>query len=132
MTSDPFINGVITKPKALTLTEDFTTETNEEDGSLIFKNANVKALADFYSNYLQRKDITTMNYTDEEGNTTYGAMPVWSNNCYLMGLATGDENNNPNVVQTMGWNSTAGGTGVFDPLSKNPILDPNQRNPNNN
>lgn len=126
-TADPFTTGKITKPKALTLNEDFTTETNVEDGSLIYKNANVKALADFYNNYLQRKDITTMNYTDEEGTVTYGYLPVWSNNCYLMGLGTGDENNNPNVLQTIGWNSTAGGMGAFDPLSKNPVVDPISR-----
>ena len=126
-TADPFTTGKITKPKALTLNEDFTTETNVEDGSLIYKNANVKPLADFYNNYLQRKDITTMNYTDEEGTVTYGYLPVWSNNCYLMGLGTGDENNNPNVLQTIGWNSTAGGMGAFDPLSKNPVVDPISR-----
>ena len=123
-TADPFTTGKIAKPKAHTLNEDFTTVTNEEDGSLSYNNASVKALADFYSNYLLRKDITTMNYTDEEGTVTYGYLPVWSNNCYLMGLASGDENNNPNVLQTIGWNSTAGGMGAFDPLSKNPVVDP--------
>ena len=37
-----------------------------------------------------------------------------------MGLASGDEDNNPNVVQTIGWNSVFGGMGIFDPLSDNP------------
>ena len=44
----------------------------------------------------------------------------WSRKCYLMGLQSADESNNPNVAQTIGWTSTFGGAGRFDPLSLTP------------
>ena len=86
-------------------------------GETTYANARVKALADFYGRYLQRKDVSTMNLEEQTD-----VLPVWSPNCYLMGLSEGDQNNNPNVMQTIGWASTSGGMGVFDPLSDNPVV----------
>lgn len=114
--ADPFVVLGIKKPEALTLDEDFTTTTDAATGETTYADSRVKALADFYGQYLQRKDIATMNIEEE-----INVLPVWSPNCYLMGLSEGDQNNNPNVVQTIGWTSTSGGTGVFDPLSRNPV-----------
>ena len=108
----------LTKPKALTLKENMTaTAVEGEDGiSYNYKNATVQQLAEFYGQKLKRKDIPTMN---EVGETT-GAQISWQPNLYLMGLNSGDQANNPNVVQTIGWNSYYGGMGVFDPLSLTP------------
>ena len=117
--SDPFRKGVLTLPATLTLNEDFTTTVNEEDGSAIYANQNVQSLAEFYLNNLVRKDVVTQTST-EEGGTEY-LLPKWDKKLYLMGLRNSDESNNPNVVQTIGWNSTFGGMGVFDPLSDNPV-----------
>ena len=118
--SDPFTMAtpVLTKPKALTLNEDFTTTIDIETGEAIYADANVKALAEFYLNNLIRKDIITQKTMNAE-ETDY-AKPQWDKKCYLMGLQSGDESNNPNVAQTIGWNSTFGGTGHFDPLSLTP------------
>lgn len=115
--NDPFIKGFLSKPKALTLNEDFTT--HMKNGTLlVYANAKVEALAKFYMNNLQRKDVVTQTGL-EEGGSDY-LLPKWDKKCYLMGLASGDEDNNPNVVQTIGWNSVFGGMGIFDPLSDNP------------
>ena len=118
--SDPFTMAtpVLTKPKALTLNEDFTTTTNIETGEAVYADANVKALAEFYLNNLVRKDIVTQRTMNAE-ETDY-AKPQWDKKCYLMGLQSGDESNNPNVAQTIGWASTFGGAGRFDPLSLTP------------
>ena len=119
--NDPFTKGLLAKPaKALTLNEDFTTTVDEETGEAIYADANVKALAEFYLNNLQRKDIVTQTLMNED-ETDY-ALGIWDKRCYLMGLKASDEANNPNVVQTMGWTSTFGGLGVFDPLSDNPVV----------
>lgn len=122
--SDPFtkVEG-LTKPKALSLNEDFTTTTNAETGEPIYANSNVKALAEFYGRYLLRKDVITRTNI-VEGSTEY-SQGIWDKKCYLMGLSSADEDNNPNVVQTIGWNSVYGGMGVFDPLSDNPITNVN-------
>lgn len=118
--ADPFLNvDGLKKPKALTLNEDFTTTVNEEDGSAVYADANVKALAEFYGQYLQRKDIATQTIADIE--TGEFIKPAWDRKCYLMGLQSADEENNPNVAQTIGWNSAFGGMGVFDPLSNTPV-----------
>ena len=126
--SDPFVKiDSISKPTALTLDEDFTMTVNEDTGERIYGNANVQKLAEFYLKYMLRKDvITTTQYSEViiDGEVvSSGYTPLsWPSNLYLMGLAEGDQNNNPNVVQTIGWNSTGGGMGVFDPLSKTPIV----------
>jgi hypothetical protein len=117
--ADPFAKGLLNKPKALTLTEDFTTTVSQEDGTAIYANASVKALAEFYELNLLRKDIITQSVTTDD--VVEFSLPQWDKKCYLMGLASSDEENNPNVVQTIGWNSAFGGMGVFDPLSDNPI-----------
>ncbi len=119
--SDPFTTGSLTKPKALKLTEDFTTSINESDGTPIYANTDVRALAEFYELYLLRKDIITQKETDEDGNVEM-LLPKWDKKCYFMGLSSSCEDNNPNVVQTIGWNSSFGGMGVFDPLSENPVV----------
>ena len=118
--SDPFTlaTPVLTKPKALTLNEDFTTSINPDTEELVYANADVRALAEFYLNYLDRKDVITQTTLNEDG--TEVAKPVWDKKCYLMGLASSDEENNPNVAQTIGWASTFGGMGHFDPLSLTP------------
>ena len=116
--TDPFTVLGIARPKALTLTEDMTTtQTDDGSGTIVYsyKNTNVQALAAFYTKYLIRKDVATMVIA-----TATNVSPVWSKNCYLMGLTSGDQDNNPNVVQTVGWSSAFGGAGVFDPLSKTP------------
>ena len=117
--SDPFTlaTPVLTTPKALTLNEDFTTTTNIETGEAIYADTNVKALAEFYMNNLLRKDIITQTTLDANGEY---ASSRWSRKCYLMGLQSADESNNPNVAQTIGWTSTFGGAGRFDPLSLTP------------
>ena len=118
--ADPFNleTPVLTKPKALTLNEDFTTSVDPATEELVYADANVKALAEFYLNNLIRKDIVTQTTMNAE-ETDY-AKPQWDKKCYLMGLQSGDESNNPNVAQTIGWNSTFGGAGRFDPLSLTP------------
>lgn len=118
--NDPFTLGVLKKPRALTLNEDFTTTTNPDTGEVTYANANVKALADFYGLYLLRKDVVTQTtlQVGEDGISEV-AKGTWDKKCYLMGLQTGDEENNPNVKQTIGWNSAFGGMGTFDPLGSN-------------
>ena len=121
---DPFVLGLLTKPKALTLNEDFTTTIDEETGEAIYANADVKALAEFYLNNLVRKDVITQTTAADDGT---GIMkPLWDKKCYLMGLQSADESNNPNVAQTIGWTSTFGGAGHFDPLSLTPDNSPNK------
>ena len=122
--SDPFDKGVLKKPTALTLAEDFTTSVKPETQELEYADANVKALAEFYLNYLVRKDIVTQTKMNLE-ETDY-AKPQWDKKCYLMGLQSADESNNPNVAQTIGWSSTFGGAGHFDPLSLTPDNSPNK------
>lgn len=125
--SDPFIALNISKPKALTLTEDMTTNPgNGEDMNETYNNANVQALAEFYAKYLIRKDIQTMISTNAETGEAGVTQSVWSKNFYLLGLAESDQENNPGVVQTIGWNSRFGGMGIFDPLSRNPVTNVNQ------
>ncbi len=70
-----------------------------------------------------RKDIITRT-SIAEGSTEY-SQSVWDKKCYLMGLDSSDEENNPNVVQTIGWNSAFGGMGSFDPLSETPVTTKN-------
>lgn len=118
--ADPFTMGVLSKPKALKLTENFTTTIKEDDGTAIYADANVQALAEFYELNLLRKDIVTQKVKGDDG-AEVEQLPIWDKKCYLMGLSSSDEENNPNVVQTIGWNSTFGGMGIFDPLSENPI-----------
>ena len=116
---DPFGENValLDKPKPLTLTEDFRTVAPEtEDGEVTYKNANVKALAQFYQRYLVRKDVATM--TNE-----VSVYPEWPATCYFLGLSTGDQGNNPGVVQEIGWQSMYGGMGLYNPISKNPVTD---------
>lgn len=115
---DPFTTGKLKKPAALDLTEDMTATTvEEEDGTstMTFANKKVQALAQFYMQYLQRKDIVDMDYNNEMDNP-----PTWDPKLYLMGLEQSDQENNPGVVQTIGWQSRFGGMGVFDPLSDHP------------
>ena len=116
--NDPFELGLLTKPKALTLNEDFTTTNDPETGEAIYANKNVEALAKFYLNNLVRKDVITQTIVLEGGGGV--ARPTWDKRCYLMGLKASDEVNNPNVAQTIGWTSTFGGNGRFDPLSLTP------------
>ncbi|MBR1547358.1 MAG: RagB/SusD family nutrient uptake outer membrane protein [Prevotella sp.] len=122
--ADPFTLGTMTKPKALTLNEDFTTTVNTDTEEIVYANANVKALAEWYMNNLQRKDIVTQ--TTMNADETDYATGVWDKKCYLMGLQNGDEENSPNVAQTIGWASTFGGMGHFDPLSLTPDVSPNR------
>ena len=116
--ADPFTRGLLTRPQTLTLKEDFTTTTDENTGEVTYANANVQALAEFYLNNLLRKDVVTRTAMNEDA-TDY-AKGIWDKRCYLMGLKASDESNNPNVAQTIGWNSTFGGAGRFDPLSLTP------------
>ena len=97
--------------------DEINTMVYEETGEAVYADANVQALAQFYGQYLVRKDIVTQTVEDADGEY---ASSRWTKKCYLMGLQSADEENNPNVVQTIGWNSTFGGMGVFDPLSDNP------------
>ncbi len=116
--TDPFATLGINKPTAVKLTEDFTTETNPDTGDVTYHDARVQALAEFYGQYLVRKDILTQTTVDTESGAI--SKPKWSNNCYLMGLNSGDQSANPNVAQTLGWTSAFGGEGRFDPLSETP------------
>lgn len=107
-------------PTALSLKEDMTaSEVIDNNGNTkyAFKDSTVAALARFYSTKLIRKDIPTM--TNKSSSTS--ANPIWSKNCYLMGLSISDQVNNPGVVQTVGWDNKSGGKGVFDPLSPTPV-----------
>ncbi len=127
---NPFDVLGIEKPAALTLNESFIAyveSTTASDGSdstyYVYKDSelnpkrkNVENLAKFYNQYLVRKDVETMTST-----AATGVNPIWDKKCYLMGLHKGDQSNNPNVAQTIGWNSVFGGFGAFDPLSKTPI-----------
>lgn len=127
---NPFDVLGIERPQALTLNESFiarletTTGSDGADSTYYVyadseNNPNrkyVEKLAAFYNQYLVRKDIATMTST-----AVAGTNPVWDKKCYLMGLNTADQKANPNVAQTIGWNSLFGGFGVFDPLSKTPI-----------
>lgn len=105
----------IAPPTALTLRENMTTDTDPATGGTVYNDSKVGALAKFYNTYLLRKNIETMTGTAETG-----ANPIWHPTMYLMGLASSDQENNPGVVQTIGWQSRFGGMGIFDPLSKNP------------
>lgn len=125
--NDPFGENIamLDKPKALTLTEDFRTVAPEtEDGEVTYKNADVKALAQFYQRYLVRKDVATM--TNETS-----VYPTWPATCYFLGLAEGDQTNNPGVVQEIGWQSLYGGMGLYNPISKNPVTDINKESGGN-
>lgn len=114
---DPFTTGYMTKPKALTLSEDFRTVPPVTEGAdVTYMNNDVKALAQFYQRYLIRKDVATM--TSESG-----VYPTWPANCYFLGLSTGDQENNPGVVQEIGWQSRYGGMGLYNPVSLNPVTD---------
>lgn len=112
---DPFEKLGIKRPTALTLREDMTAKIDELTGELVYADSRVGELAKFYNSYLLRKDVETMVSTTE-----VGVNPIWDNKMYLMGLASSDQENNPGVVQTVGWQSRFGGMGIFDPLSKNP------------
>lgn len=119
--TDPFTVLGIAKPKALTLNEKMTTtQTVDGNGDIqhTFNNEDVKALAAFYSKYLIRKDISTMN-----SQTSNNMRPIWSKNLYFMGLQSSDQDNSPRIVQNVSWNSRFGGYGVFDPLSDNPVTE---------
>lgn len=119
--ADPWEEMGVTIPQALTLDEDMTTSM-DENGVVHYKDSRVEAWAKIYNN-MHRKDIKTMksDVTDEEGNPVGNDNPVWDPHLYIMGLASGDQNQNPGIVQTMGWQSRFGGMGVFDPLSDNPV-----------
>lgn len=120
--ADPFTVLSISKPTAITLSENITTVPVADGDTIVtYNNKKVEALAMFYKKYLLRKDIETMT-----SKAVAGPNPVWSKNCYLMGLAESDQEGNPGVVQTVGWNSRFGGMGIFDPLSKNPKTGINQ------
>lgn len=113
--ADPFSETLakLTKPSALTLNEDFRTVAPiTEEAPTTYKNAKVKALADFYKQYLIRKDVQTM---------TQNLNPKWPANCYFLGLHSSDQENNPGVVQGIGWQSYYGGMGQYDPLILNPV-----------
>ncbi|WP_277821147.1 RagB/SusD family nutrient uptake outer membrane protein [Palleniella muris] len=112
---DPFETLGIKRPTALTLRENMTAKIDEQTGEMVYADARVGELAKFYGAYLVRKDIETMVSTAE-----MGINPIWDNIMYLMGLAASDQENNPGVVQTVGWQSRFGGMGIFDPLSKSP------------
>ncbi|MDO5446365.1 MAG: RagB/SusD family nutrient uptake outer membrane protein [Prevotellaceae bacterium] len=135
-TADPFVArdeqtpARLTYPEALSLMEDFRTVAPlTEDGTITFNNDKVRALAEFYKQYIVRKDVSTManepnveTITDDAGNettiTTDRTYPIWPKNLYFLGLGTGDQNNNPSVQQTLGWTDAFGGVGTFDPLAK--------------
>ncbi len=114
-------NQQLKKPKALTLKESIIATAIEDENGITFEyaDANVQQLAEFYSKNLKRKNVQSMTVVD---GVTGEVVIVWQPILYLMGLNEGDQENNPNVVQTMGWNSRYGGMGVFDPLSLNPNL----------
>ena len=116
---DPFTKGVLTLPEALTLNEDFRTVAPVNEGDeTTYNDAKVKALAQFYMANLIRKDVCTMASTEEDNR------PIWQKNCYFLGLGSGDQTNNPNVAQEIGWKDYYGGSGVFDPLSETPAITP--------
>ena len=113
---DPMASLEEEYPTALTLNEDFTTTYDEATATTSYNNSAVRAWVNFYRSHLMRKDIATMTSTSEEG-----IYPIWQDNLYFMGLQSADQENNPGVVQTMGWQNRFGGMGVFDPLSDNPV-----------
>lgn len=85
---------------------------------------NVLGLAQFYQRYLVRKDVATM--TNETS-----VYPTWPATCYFLGLAEGDQGQNPGVVQEIGWQSMYGGMGLYNPISKNPVTDINKESGGN-
>ncbi|MDD7336694.1 MAG: RagB/SusD family nutrient uptake outer membrane protein [Prevotella sp.] len=125
---DPFSDSlaILKKPKALTLNEDFTTVPPAYEGAEeTYKNARVKALAEFYQTNLVRKDVCTMTVSTSSSKTTgteLSVYPQWLPQYYFLGLQTGDQDNNPNVVQTIGWVDRYGGSGTYNPVSSNPVL----------
>ncbi len=128
--SDPFEVGAFSKPKALTLNEDMTaSSTEDEEGnvSYTYSNSNVQKLAEFYRANLIRKNVETMDpyeMKDAEGMVIATiTTPTWDPKLYFMGLGYGDQENNPRVAQTIGWASRYGGMGLFDPLSLTPNTD---------
>lgn len=119
---DPFSENMamLEYPAALTLTEDFRTVAPVTEGDEVtYNNAKVKALAQFYMGNLVRKDVATMTKETD----TY---PVFPANCYFIGLQTGDQENNPGVVQEVGWQSRYGGMGLYNPVSNNPVTNISQ------
>jgi len=113
--SEPF-------PAALTLNEDFRTVYNEATATSTYNDKAVEAWANYYMSNMKRKDIVTMTQKEDVDAMEY-LNPHWQENLYFMGLQSSDQENNPGVVQTIGWQNRFGGMGVFDPLSDTPITD---------
>ncbi len=73
-----------------------------------------KALEDFYSNYLSRKD------RNGDGNNSLQT-PTFQPYYYFLGLNNSAMYNNATLVQTIGWEDIShGGMGTFDPLEEDP------------
>jgi len=90
---------------ALDLTENMTTEGLTSDSK-------VAAMADFYNNYLERKDYTADG--NSEDNVIY-FRPEY----YIIGLKQSAMQNNATLYQTIGWYDYSHGTdGTFDPLAE--------------
>ena len=93
------------RPTALTL---------DEDMSFIggaYGNSNVEALANFYDNYLERKDVNA-DGNDEAICITF--LPKY----YFIGLKSNAMSNNVTLHQTVGWHDLGrNADGLFDPLS---------------
>lgn len=98
---DP-LYGVATRPAAIDLTKDISTQQT--------------ALKNFYATYLTRKKKKGDAYTSDKGEKYMKFYPKY----YLLGLYQGAQNANATLKQTIGWGDymNGGSNGTFDPLAE--------------
>lgn len=100
--SDPAVDD---RPAALTLDEPMTCT----DG--VYGDAKVEALANWYGDYLARKDV---NADGNDDALTIQYRPTY----YFLGLRQNAMQTNPTLHQTVGWHDLGrNADGLFDPLS---------------
>ena len=93
------------RPAALSLNEPMTYANGE------YADEKVKALADWYDTYLERKDV---NADGNDDALTINYRPTY----YFLGLRQNAMQTNPTLHQTVGWHDLGrNADGLFDPLS---------------
>ncbi len=103
--SDPLSDK---RPAALSLDESFRYDASTST----YSDEKVKALAQFYDNYLHRKDN---NLDGNDDAKTINFRPEY----YLLGLKQNAMQNNVTLLQTIGWHDLSrNADGTFDPLAE--------------
>ena len=100
--TDPTVGS---RPQALTLDEDMSCTNG------MYKNEKVRTLAEFYDNFLSRKDV---NLDGNDESLTIQYRPTY----YFLGLRQNAMQTNPTLHQTVGWHDLGrNADGLFDPLA---------------